>query len=314
MTQLVQCLLIQQKGVAVAGGGPRRARGSCRLGIRRNRTITPFLPPAQPLLVSAHRVTESDKESKVGSCRALSSFFLYLVFSAMATASLKTTVPSYLRLPLKRQPLACVENIVHSEQPPRKRHCRQARARICATKTGLFPNAVLPGSPQSQDTPTLSRLAASGEHSMGWFSVLPPELLQMVMNMLDTISLDVLSGVSKDMNSAVCSYLQSGFALKRLLPLEGNVENRHKPDPSDFRNTGQHTSMKKNKQTKACLLLLLLLDSFVRDYCPLSVPGTVLRKATVLHTLHRKLKMASMVVDKVIVMISLNVFLLHSWC
>ena len=153
----------------------------------------------------------------------------------MATASLKTTVPSYLRLPLKRQPLACVDNTVSSEPPPSKRYCRHGRASICATKTHVFLNAVAPPSARQQGTPTLSRLTDSADHSMGWFAVLPPELLQMVLNMLDPQSLDVLSGVSKDINSIVCSYLQSSCALKRLLPLEG----KSKPDPADFRNTGQ---------------------------------------------------------------------------
>ena len=156
----------------------------------------------------------------------------------MAAASLRTTVPSYLRLPLKRQPLARVDNIVPSECTPSKRFCRHGRASICATKVHVFLNAVASPSAQQQGTPTLSRLAARGDNSMGWFAVLPPELLQMVLNMLDPDSLDVLSGVSKDVNSIVCSYLQSSCALKRLLPLEGSCEGKSKPDPRDFRKTG----------------------------------------------------------------------------
>lgn len=165
-------------------------------------------------------------------------------------ASLKATVPSYLRLPLKRQPLACVENTISPERTPSKRYCRHGRASICATKSHVFLNAVAPPSAQQQGTPTLSRLAASGDHSMGWFTVLPPELLQMVLNLLDPKTLDVLSGVSKDINSIVCSYLQSSCALKRLLPLEGSFEGTSKPDPTDFRNTGQYRSVYAQNTTK----------------------------------------------------------------
>ena len=61
----------------------------------------------------------------------------------------------------------------------------------------------------------------------------------------------------------------------------------------------------KYKQTKQMcfrLFLFYFLILLITFYF-LFTPGTVLRKATVFHTLHRKLRMASMVVDKVSVVI-----------
>ena len=100
------------------------------------------------------------------------------------------------------------------------------------TCTGAQPKPVLP----------LHEVATSSKHSMGWFGTLPAEILHKLFCLLDHQSLGLLSLTSKEMATAVLSYLQSTVGLKRVIPMV-SVGHSTSLDPLDFRRVGMHSAL-----------------------------------------------------------------------
>lgn len=80
--------------------------------------------------------------------------------------------------------------------------------------------------------------AESQEHSMGWFAVLPVELLQMVFRLLDVKSLGMLSLTSKNISSAILAYLQCFGGLSHFMPIVF-TSHRFSTDPLRFSEVGE---------------------------------------------------------------------------
>lgn len=100
------------------------------------------------------------------------------------------------------------------------------------------PTPSSPKTDQNFGPTTLAQLAASEKHSIGWFVVLPVELLYSVFSLLDIRALGYLSLTSKETSAAVLGYLQSGVGLKHIMPIVA-TGHRTSVDPLHFREVGK---------------------------------------------------------------------------
>ena len=89
---------------------------------------------------------------------------------------------------------------------------------------------------------SLADVATSKTHSMGWFKIMPNELLYIIFQLLDLRSLSLISMTSRNMSTAALTYLQSAKGLKHVMPIV-SAGHRTSIDPMEFRGVGkQHNN------------------------------------------------------------------------
>ena len=69
------------------------------------------------------------------------------------------------------------------------------------------------------------------DHSMGWFKILPIELLHFIFDLLELRSLSHISMTSRNMSTAALTYLQSARGLNYVMPIVSTCRHRTIVDP-----------------------------------------------------------------------------------
>ena len=96
--------------------------------------------------------------------------------------------------------------------------------------------------PEPEVSPTLHESATSSKHSMGWFVTIPLKILHKLFGLLDHRSLGILSGTSKEMATAIVSYLLSTVGLKHVMPMV-SVGHSTSLESLEFRRVGKHSAL-----------------------------------------------------------------------
>ena len=175
----------------------------------------------QPVLLHCERSTPADGEK-----------YLPAAASGATVLGTEQRVHHPAKIPQRTEPAPSALAVLNCSTP--------ARALSSSSFSSSSSSSTCTGA-QAKPVPTLHEVATSSKHSMGWFGTLPAEMLHELFCLLDYRSLALISLTSKEMATAVLSYLQSADGLKRVMAMVfvGHVHS----DPLEFRGVGKYSAL-----------------------------------------------------------------------